>query len=278
MKAEGKDNILNLLRNKGIYIYGAGYVSNLFYEKLKRENLGKNLKGFIITFRNFKKENFGYRVSSIDEVKICEDDIICIAVHETLLKEIESILLERGIKNYIWVYPYLYDPVVDTNQVERIEWVDIKKFKPSMEGQYGIALRCYAIEEYYGKNREGYRMYERGMAVYSDLRTARLRKERFKRLILNWEEKGYLENELIYINEDYDVVDGEHRMALAIYHQLDRVKCRFCAGGNIHEKYAKMTAEVLRENDFSEDELRKLDEINRRILERWGLKSGKEGY
>ena len=44
--------------------------------------------------------------------------------------------------------------------------------------------------------------------------------ENFKKLIVSWETNGYDENSCIYLDNDYTLQNGAHRLAMAIYHGM----------------------------------------------------------
>ena len=78
---------------------------------------------------------------------------------------------------------------------------------------YDIAVRLLAIEQYYGKNTIGYDLYTRMQAESGDFWL-----KRFILLIQSYENNGYQHSNPIEIDEKLTIMDGAHRLALALYH------------------------------------------------------------
>lgn len=83
-------------------------------------------------------------------------------------------------------------------------------------------VRYLAIENYYGLNDFGFKLYKKMQL----LRVNEDRSERFKSLIDSFEEKGFDRNHPIDVNKHNLIKDGSHRLALAMYHRLDNVTIR----------------------------------------------------
>lgn len=259
------EDFLELITNNKIHIYGTGYVANLFWNELEKKGLTQNVEDFIVSEVKESEYTHSIPIKGIENVKIDKGSIVCIAVHETLKDEIEMNLLKKQIRNFLWIYPFLYEFSLGCIQKEEC-WVDIHLFHNVMKEQYGIALRYAAIEEYYGFRKNGFDMYYRGLLTYNSTRTAELRVKRFKDLIINWEKNGYQQENTICVNRVHEVIDGEHRLALAFYHGIKKIKCIVYEGENIHNQQAIMTHDILQKGGFCRKELEQLDGINQTIL------------
>lgn len=84
--------------------------------------------------------------------------------------------------------------------------------------RYDMIVRLLAVENYYGKNNFGFDFYRR-------MQTARMGKDwtepavvRFNTLIRSYDEKGYDTNSEIELDSNLHLLDGSHRMAMAMYH------------------------------------------------------------
>jgi len=255
-------NFIQSINNKEIFIYGAGYVADVFFKALKKNKLEKQVKGFLVSsIGNIDKVIHGYLVRTVDEVIIGSRTIICIAVHEIYKKEIEEILFQKGISNYIWIYPILYELYLG-DPIREKEWINIKKIIKQQLENYGIAIRWAAIDDYYGKSQGGFALYKKAIALHSDNYTAEERTKQFIGLIETWSNIGYLEEYQISLDRNYKVIDGEHRLTLALYHGQEEICCKVYREENIHTNKALITRQSLIEGEFYQEEIMKIENIN----------------
>ena len=116
--------------------------------------------------------------------------------------------------------------------------------------RYDIIVRLLAIENYYGKNNCGFGLYYRMQEHRTGREWADQSVGIFKRLIKSYENDGYNNSEII-LDKDLHLIDGSHRMALALYYNQ----------GNINVAVRSYKYEVLcydirwfRINGFSDEE------------------------
>lgn len=121
-------------------------------------------------------------------------------------------------------------------------------------------VRYLAIEDYYNKNNYGFK-------IYNEMQLKRVNENweiRFKGLINSFETK-YDSNYPIKLRENYNIADGSHRFALAIYHNIDYVKVEL-------EKYIKgkrnYSIDWFYENDFNLEMINVIKEKNKLIEQR----------
>jgi len=87
----------------------------------------------------------------------------------------------------------------------------------SIFNRFDIIVRYLAIENYYGKNDFGFKM-------YSKMQSKRLNNENsecesnFRELIKSYEENGYMVDSYIECDNEFKLFDGSHRLSLNIYH------------------------------------------------------------
>lgn len=245
----------NKLNNEPFYIYGTGFVAGRFYESLRNKNLVGNLKGFITT-EILQKEFKGHNIKCISDISKKKDVLICIAVHESNESDIRKILNASGFKNVVWIYPLLFD-LWYGKPIEKSVLVSTRELLLPCINDYRIPARILAIENYYGNNDVGYLVYKKSMAVHSSDETAEKRLEQFIKLITSWKESGYAPESKLKIDEDYEIFDGVHRLALAYYHSQPEVNCDIYSTKG-KETYIndeiKLTEDVIEKIDFSEDE------------------------
>lgn len=92
--------------------------------------------------------------------------------------------------------------------------------------RYDTIVRLLAIENYYGLNDYGWSLYEKMQNKRVQNGYAIEAKERFIKLIKSWEQKGYDANSCIEVNKDIKLLDGSHRLALALYFKQENVSLR----------------------------------------------------
>ena len=257
-----REEFIELITDKRILIYGAGYVALNFWEALKRNGLEEQIRGFVVSqIAETQKYIGALPVQSIDQAAVDDETIVCIAVHEALEEEIEAALLQKGISNYIWIYPFLYNLYLG-NPVKEGEWIDTKEFIRGYEQRYGLAVRWAAIDDYYGKCPGGLDLYKKAMAMHGSMDTIKARTDRFLNLIQDWGSIGYDDRWQIAIDRNYEIIDGEHRVALALYHGQPQMRCRIYDGKSMHGDKVLMTKKALFDGGFTIGEIEILDKIN----------------
>ncbi|NEX01873.1 hypothetical protein SAMN04487829_1480 [Pseudobutyrivibrio sp. NOR37] len=266
-----EDLVRTLKKNKYV-IYGAGYVADNFYKALENRDLLGKFEGFITT-KGSSEAKYGWSVRAIDECNL-NDELVCIAVHESITGEIETILKQSGIENYTWIYPNLYE-LLAGNKI-CTENVPIKSVLSANKNNLMIAIRYAAIEQFYGERADGYELYLAAMKLHCGIDTANKRLDSFKELIEIVEKKGYKEINPISLLENYELLDGVHRLAIAIYwgeNTIDADIYKSLNGGkiNIHEANGRADISELSKK-LEEGILSPLKEINKRIMEKYGVK------
>lgn len=92
--------------------------------------------------------------------------------------------------------------------------------------RYDMIVRLLAVENYYDQN-------DFGFSLYSKMQEARIGKERAKRavpifrdLIASYEKNGYDQSSEIELNSNLGLIDGSHRMALAMYYKCETINAK----------------------------------------------------
>ena len=86
-----------------------------------------------------------------------------------------------------------------------------------------IIVRLLAIEAYYGENDFGFQLYEKMQDARMGAGYAAAAVPRFKALIRSYEESGYDKSSGILLDNSLGLIDGSHRIALALYHRVPRI-------------------------------------------------------
>jgi len=217
------DELKIIMLSRECVIFGAGYVAQRFFKALCRQNLDYNVKAFITSSPTNIMKIDNIPVLSIEELKRYTNPIILIAVHEAVVSQIEATLLESGYGEYIWVYPFLYEVMLGTPDVSTVKMKIIRKANID---NIMLPVRYLAIEQYYGKNYFGYDIYKKASFILNpSSEVVEKRLENFVKLIKNWEKNGYDSSKRVTILENGMVIDGSHRISLALYHNLKEIEC-----------------------------------------------------
>lgn len=266
------DELEKALNENKVVIYGAGYVAKRFYESLIRRKIAKNVICFVTSKKG--ETNFcDLPVVTIDDLDEDRETLICVAVHESIKNEIIDLLEKRSYFNYIWIYPFQYQLMLG-DPLRRAAKVLLADIVSQESEYYGLAIRYLAIEQYYNKNKVGYEIYVKAFALSCGMETAQARLNSFIKLIKNWQEKGYDESKASNLLENNEVIDGAHRIAIAVYENRQEIVCDIYTEledvPEIHTDDAKMTKSSLEKAGFSREQLDYIEEtrksINRQYL------------
>ena len=122
-------------------------------------------------------------------------------------------------------------------------------------------VRYLAVEEYYGKNDYGFRLYEKMQGKRIDKEYVAGSVERFRSLIESWDKNGYTDASEISLDSNLFLIDGSHRMALALYHGIKDISCKVY-GNKTSTEYG---VSWFVQNDFTLEEIKiiqnKCDEL-----------------
>ena len=256
--------LLHQFQDSEIYIFGAGYVAELFWEALSRVSLQNKVRGVVVSEIKDKTVFHGFTIIPMNHYVSSPRDLICIAVHESIVNEIKKKLVTYGVENFIWITPFITELSLNSSLVEE-RMVKIYNLKNNISGHFGIAIRYAAIDQFYHKNQRGFDIYKKGIAVFSSKETAESRLNWFVSLIERVDQKGYVQVP-ICIDQNNEIIDGEHRFSLAVYHRLREVACRIYNSTNYHKREVYLTEEILRVHGFTDEDIDFLDMITNRML------------
>ncbi len=162
--------------------------------------------------------------------------------------KVKEILLKKLI------YPYILGRyLMDENRLpvfcEMTELFN-RQYSKEYFKRMDIAVRYLAIEQYYGKNTIGYKLYNKMQHKRGQLKTHDL--SRFIDLLKSVERNGYQYHEKIKVNYNLGLKDGSHRVACAIYFGVQFLPISFSKQASSGD----YSIEWFRRNDFSEEEIR----------------------
>lgn len=260
---------LQRLNGKKIVIYGTGHVARKFYKTMVKYGFQEHIMCFVRTKNVSAGEFFeGIPVYCFEEVRVDSTMLICIAVHESLHIEIEDIVKQRT-KEYIWIYPHLYAFMFGKPEQQNIE-LQISSLIHDYQDDLRLGVRLAAIEQQDQKNTYGFDFYIRAQRLHCDKDTAIQRLEQFMRLAAEWKHVGYKKNYVLVLNRNYGVIDGNHRMAMAIYTGQKTICADVyptdLAVKDIHGEEPMLEKELLLQNAFTIDEVQQLEVIQKKYI------------
>ena len=264
--------LIKIITNNDIAIYGAGYAAQNFYTALQIQNIEKQVKYFIVTdSEKAHGEIQEIPVRAVKDVANEENLYFCIAVHEAIKNEIEEYLLKLNIDKYVWVHPYIMEialgmPLAYHKQIE------VRKIiQQHCYDNYAFAIRYLAIENYYEKNNIGYDVYLKALNLQCEPQTAQKRLDNFIRLIDDWDKNGYRQEQNILVDERNRLIDGTHRLSLACYHEMEYIFCDIFPYSENYSRVVKechfLNMEALKKSGFNLYDLEALEKVQKKIRE-----------
>lgn len=264
--------ILEQLNGKKIIIYGTGHVARKFYRALLNHGFQKQISYFVRSRDVNEDELFeGIQVRCFKDADLEENTVICLAVHESIRDEIEKTVQEKT-GQYIWIYPFLYRLMFGEPEQESVE-VPVSMLLKGFDQDLRLGVRLAAIEAQDGISPYGSDYYVRAQQMHCSRDTAVQRLKQFQKLIDEWKQTGCRKGSLLTFNRNYGVIDGNHRLAMAIYTGQETI----CGDvyptdlsvRDIHGCEPMLTKELLMQYGFSESELQRLEDTQRRYLQRY---------
>ena len=254
-------------------IFGTGYVARIFWRALQEKGLSGRVRSFAVSDgkqRSGQQRSFcGRPVRTVAE--FCsgaggpeKTETLCIAVHESILEEVQSTLKVRGLTG-VWVYPFLFDLLYGEPVCERTEIPVAEILEKQPGGQYWLAVRYAAVLSFMHGGPEGAELYRKAMSLFSTQDTAQKRLERFGRLINEIRADGFDPQKPVLLDEQFRIIDGLHRIALAAYLGRRTLSCRIYPASPLYEEVLDsrnfLTEEILKRPVFSEEDRSRLREV-----------------
>lgn len=251
-----------ITENQSIYIYGTGKIGNKIFSLIK-ETAGSaiQVKGFLVSDLTGNPLMIDDLPVMIPENLLDKTSLILVAVTEIYQDAIVQKLNGLGLVNVILAYKFSFIKEDIPSSLPQVIEIDsdelvLCQYKNSISGRYDIAVRLLAIENYFGKNSYGFDLYEkmRNRQVCDDT-CEKMSVQRFTQLIKSYEKGEYDENSELITDEELQVIDGLHRLALAIYFEVSRLKVRI-----VQKEEKNYNGKAWFENLFSEEELGIIEE------------------
>lgn len=214
--------------NRTFYIYGAGKYGRVLFQQLKRAEREEDVCGFLVSNRYQNPEIIEgkpvIQASDLDNKNV----LVLVAVSDQYQEEIMKELKRLYFKKVVNAYKYTF---LEYNNEKSVEVIDVwkllkKQYDNKVFCRFDIIVRLLAVEDYFGISTCGISLYRKMQDKRVKEGYSLIAEERFRHLIKSWEQKGYDEDSEIIVSNKYKLIDGAHRLALAIYFGLSYVKVR----------------------------------------------------
>ena len=222
-----------LKESRCLYIYGAGKIGKKIYTLIKKDNQLHKLKAFVVS--DFKVANPDYiddkQVIGVEDLKD-KNATVLVSVSDIYQNEIIEQLQKLEFTHIVCAYKFSFLDEEETPQeMPKSLMIDlrellIQQYSKLDFNRYDIVVRLLAIEDYFGENDFGFDLYRKMQDNRVRPGYAKTAVIRFQELIKSIKEYGYDENSEIIVDCNLRLIDGAHRVALAIYHNISKVKIR----------------------------------------------------
>ena len=281
------------LEKTDMWVFGTGYVAKVFCIALQEKCLLEQVKGFVVTETMGKREFMNRPVISLKDYQTQilrstpQTSELFVAVHESIIANVREQLAEQGLSG-IWVYPFLYDllygePVADAKEIFLEEILQRQN-----KDYYWIAARYAAAKQYLSERSQLHKkpprqtdnngtpqlranndkaadckIYLKALSQFSSSETSKKRLHSFCSLIDSIVRDGFDKNKPVFLDENYRIIDGLHRIALAKLLGEKTITCRIYTASPLYDKVLDqrnfLSRAILNSSDFTEEEIRELE-------------------
>lgn len=128
--------------------------------------------------------------------------------------------------------------------------------------RYDAVVRYLAVEQYYGKNDYGYGLYMKMQDARIGDGYSEKAIDKFKKLIDSYDKNGYDKSSGIFLDRNLNLIDGSHRIALALYHHYSNITA-FVVNVDHPVDYS---VDWFFKNGFTTEEVRQIVEKSRELV------------
>ncbi len=238
--------LIKAARERGLVIYGAGYVAGLFRTALEERGLAGYVRMCLTTGCPEEAYWHGIPLRRWDPAAAgqlsekCKAPLICLAVHEVLRDEILRGPLAGYADRCEWIYPNLFELAFG-------ETLYTREFSPGeivgrqRHGDGWIALRYVLAKSVAdGKPAEDSAegsLYVKALSHFSGRETALYRRGRFLDLLAGYSRHGFDRAFPLLLDTELRVIDGLHRLAAALVFGTETVPCRIVGSSMIYDRF-----------------------------------------
>ena len=221
-------DVLHLIKTRQFVIYGNGYIARRFYNIIKNLGLEHNVLNVAISEAN--PDDIGVDGKFLCSIKdIGRDAFIVLAVHDAVADEMKRTLIELGFSDYIWIYPYLIELEIGSPIKSNCS-IPTDALIRCLPNAYAWAIYYLTLKDYVDKDLYHGSLYIKFASLYITSEMAFNRWERYRRRIEEHLCHGYYQDYNVKINEEYDLIDGSHRLVLAKFFHAKIVYADIYAG------------------------------------------------
>ena len=230
--------LLEAVASRGAVIYGAGFVGDMFFRALEAHGLSDRIVAVVVTEAPASLKRFhGIPVESAaawalrDEMEPAQKEapLICLCVHEAAVTDVRRHAGEIGLDDAIWVYPLLHELLFGKPLQHDVSVPIASLLAAQPSDWHWISARAAALAELDGRSNCGRSAYVKCMQLHCGEATARERLALLEELSNGFSQDGYKTSHPILVDEDLQVIDGLHRLALAAVRGLETVPCNIVA-------------------------------------------------
>lgn len=255
------EELLEQLKTRELVVFGAGFVAEMFCTALEMHGLEDRLQACIVS-RALPGQCFhGRPVCSLNEVRLPESALLCVAVHDSAGAGLQEALNPYEAQT-VWIYPHLFELLYGRPlRFERSLPLSELLSRQNRE-EYWLAVRYAALREVLENgecNPETLTLYQRAMSLHCGEDTARKRAILMGELARSMREVGFREDCPIRIDEAGHILDGLHRVACAACLRLEAVPALVYPESQVFDRVLgernRLPERVLRGTGFSSAEL-----------------------
>ncbi len=244
-----------------IIIFGTGFVAELFWQALESREMTACVRGFMRTNALPGEVHHGLPVYSSNRES---DEVICMAVHETVVKEATAALNTAGQAKAIWIYPNLHELLFGRPLIYN-QWISLAELiKKQDVNDHWLDIRYLAADAFLRSDSasKAEDLYIRAMSVHSRRETAQKRLQSLKSLICSMVNFGYKPEKPILTDSDGRIIDGLHRTSVAVILGLKDIPCNVVQSSDLYHVFltdqVRLTDAVLRDAGFREEEYERI--------------------
>ncbi len=253
------EGFLKKIEKQGLILFGTGYLAGVWLEILRAYGLEHALQYCLVSHCDPGTSFEGHPVYSLEEAPYLSEKpakplpLLGLAVHEAVAESLLPRLKACYPGECELLYPRMHE--LTFGPVLRRETVAVTELLSAQpEENFWISLRYAALCEHMAERSDLPRtrrylqiraacadcsaaeMYLKSQALFSSRETAALRLERFFALADSGEKERILRENPILADEKLRIIDGLHRIALAVYLGQETLPCRIVRAGELYEK------------------------------------------